>query len=39
LPDFAILLLQARDSDNPLTQTLTAHITETFRSEMLRQDR
>ena len=39
LPEFAILLLQGRDSDNPVTQTLTAHITETFRSEMLRQDR
>ena len=39
LPDFAILLLQGRDADNPVTHALAAHITETFRSEMLRQDR
>jgi molybdate transport repressor ModE-like protein len=39
LPDYAVLLLQGRDADNPVTQTLTAHITETFRSEMQRQDR
>jgi molybdate transport repressor ModE-like protein len=36
LPDFGILLLKGRGARQPVTDTLAAHITETFQQEMLR---
>jgi DNA-binding transcriptional LysR family regulator len=39
LPEFGILLVKGRTPNQPLTDILAAHITETFRQEMRRQDR
>jgi DNA-binding transcriptional LysR family regulator len=39
LPDFGILMLKGREARQPVTDVLAAHIAETFRQEMRRQDR
>ena len=39
LPEFGILLVKGRAPNQPLTDILAAHITETFRQEMNRQQR
>ena len=39
LPDFAILLARGRDAQQPVTDVLARHITDTFRGEMRRLDR
>jgi len=39
LPDFAILLLKGRDANQPVTDRLASHITDTFAQEMRRRDR
>jgi hypothetical protein len=38
LPDFGILLVKGRSPNQPLTDILADHITETFQQEMRRQD-
>ena len=39
LPDFGILLARDRDAQQPVTDVLARHITDTFRGEMRRLDR
>lgn len=39
LPDFGILLARGRDAQQPVTDVLARHITDTFRGEMRRLDR
>ncbi len=39
LPDFGILLARGRDAQQPVTDVLARHITDTFRGEMRRMDR
>ena len=39
LPDFGILLARGRDAQQPVTDVLARHITDTFRNEMRRLDR
>lgn len=39
LPDFGILLARGRDAQQPVTDVLARHITDTFRNEMRRMDR
>lgn len=39
LPDFGILLAKARHANQPVTDVLATHISETFRQEMRRMDR
>ena len=39
LPDFGILMLKGREARQPVTDVLAAHIAETSRQEMRRQDR
>jgi DNA-binding transcriptional LysR family regulator len=39
LPDFGIMLARGRDAQQPVTDVLARHITDTFRGEMRRMDR
>ena len=39
LPDFGILLAKVKHANQPVTDVLASHITDTFRAEMRRMDR
>jgi DNA-binding transcriptional LysR family regulator len=39
LPDFGIMLARGRDAQQPVTDVLARHITDTFRGEMRRMDK